>query len=525
MLLKKLFFVVLLTCLLLLSAESIWAVPQTARNDSTASSENAKLMEPTSMTQLKDLKSLWDITRFGGFFRWLIIGIFVLGMITIVYKVTELFMDSRNSNQLEKLNLRRVTLVDVMRVIKTNKHSMMSQLFKYMLDLYQTRKSAEGFSNEIIDFVQIQQDRFKAFQSKMSFFSDTAGAFGLLGTVWGMFMTFFGGDLEKHKILSGMGVALITTLMGLVVSIFLNLFSTQTHSYFRRRIDKVADLGNQFRLRLHQLEQTLDNSLPYNGDEVEHGGYDKNQNYEISKAVIDAVDRQLKRPDPIFDFEKDKASGTAADNGGFKFVPISGDNQAVRVNSRLEKPFVVQISSQEGNGLSDQPILFEVVEGNGKLSNGRKQEEVLSDASGLAQTKLILGSLAGENKVKVKLKGSSNSEFYFTAWGQPTEPDRLVYVSGNHQNSPCGTELKEPFVVRVIDKFDNPIPDWTVIFKVGKGKGFFPEKKSEFQTRTDQNGFAEVYLTLGKKPGYNAVKAYVKGLRKSKLEFEAMGQS
>ena len=64
-----------------------------------------------------------------------------------------------------------------------------------------------------------------------------------------MFLTFFGGDLEKHKILSGMGIALVTTLMGLIVSIFLNLFTTQTHSYFRKRIDKVTDLGNMFRLQ------------------------------------------------------------------------------------------------------------------------------------------------------------------------------------------------------------------------------------------------------------------------------------
>lgn len=524
MVLRKIVIFVVLVFTLVVSAEILWAVPQNAQSDSTANSENARLIEPTSMTQLKDLKSLWEITRFGGFFRWFIIGIFVLGMITIVYKVTELLMDSHNSHQLEKLNLRRVTLVDVMRVIKTNKHSMLSQLFKYMMDLYQTRRSAEGFSNEIIDYVQIQQDRFQAFQAKMSFFSDTAGALGLLGTVWGMFMTFFGGDLEKHKILSGMGVALITTLMGLVVSIFLNLFATQTHSYFRRRIDKVADLGNQFRLRLHQLEQTLDNSLPDLGDVVDTNGSGKTESYEISKAVIDAVDRQLQRSDPIFDLVRDNETAKAPRNGSFKLVPISGDNQAVKVNNKLEKPFVVQISSQAGNGLSDQPILFEVVVGNGKLGNGRKQEEVLSDASGLAQTRLILGSLAGENKVKVKLKGSANSDFHFTAWGQPTEPDRLVYVSGNHQNARCGTELQEPFIVKVMDKYDNPISDWAVSFKVDKGKGFFPEKKSDVQTRTDQNGLAEVYFTLGKKPGFNAVKASVKGLKKSRLQFEALGQ-
>lgn len=491
-------------------------------SDSTAQVAKVNKIDPASLTKLKDIKSLWDITRFGGIFRWFIIGIFVLGMITVLYKVSELLFDNQHSRELEKLNLRRVTLVDIMRVIKNNKTSMLSHLFKYMLDLYQTRRSAEGFSDEIIDFVQIRQDRFQAFQSKMSFFSDTAGALGLLGTVWGMFLTFFGGDLEKHKILSGMGVALITTLMGLVVSIFLNLFTTQTHSYFRKRIDKVTDLGNQFRLRLHQLEQTLDNSFPDDGSDFE--SEDNNQSYEISDAVIAAVDQQLKSSEPIFDLDQRSSLNSKLEDNNYKLIPISGDQQTIEVNNRLENPLVVQISNNNGSGIANKPVAFEVVKGDGKLSNGRKQEEVLTDASGLAHTNLILGNSSGENRVRAKLKDSNNSYVHFSAWGKPTGPHRIVYVSGNHQNSPFGKELKEPFVLKVVDKFDNPVPGWSVTYKAVKGKGYFPEKKSIFITKTDEQGIAEAYFTLGDKPGFNSVRATARGIKRGKIEFEALGQ-
>ncbi|UCE04989.1 MAG: MotA/TolQ/ExbB proton channel family protein [bacterium] len=532
---RNLILVISVIFLLFLSNEDLLALAQISTGDSTfqtsdstqvtnSTTDVAKVnkIDPASLTKLKDIKSLWDITRFGGIFRWFIIGIFILGMITVLYKVSELLLDNQHSRELEKLNLRKITLVDVMRVIKNNKSSMLSHLFKYMLDLYQTRRSAEGFSDEIIDFVQIRQDRFQAFQTKMSFFSDTAGALGLLGTVWGMFLTFFGGDLEKHKILSGMGVALITTLMGLVVSIFLNLFTTQTHSYFRKRIDKVTDLGNQFRLRLHQLEQTLDNSLSDDGEDFE--SQDDYQPYEISDAVIAAVDQQLKSPEPIFDLNSNSMLNKKFEDNNYKLIPVSGDNQTVKVNTRLEKPLVVQISNNNGSGIANKPLIFEVVKGDGKLSNGRKQEEVLSDASGLSQTDLIMGSSAGEHQVCVKLKNSENSYIHFSAWGKPTEPDQMIYVSGNHQNSPSGKELKESFVVKVIDKFDNPVPDWPVTYKVVKGKGFFPEKKSIFLTKTDDKGIAEAYYTLGDKPGFNSVRAIAKGIRRAKIEFEAMGQ-
>ena len=528
---KNLICAFCLVVLLFMIQKNILALPQHVVSDSTTQSSdstsqvmnsNNNKIDTSYLTDVKDIKSLWDITRLGGFFRWFIIGVFILGMITILYKITELLLDYQHSHELERLNLRKVTLVDVMRVIKNNKTSMLSHLFKYMLDLYQTRRTAEGFNDEIVDFVQIQQDRFQAFQTKMSFFSDTAGALGLLGTVWGMFVTFFGGDLEKHKILSGMGVALVTTLMGLVVSLFLNLFTTQTHSYFRKRIDKVTDLGNLFRLRLHQMEQTLDNSFSDNGEE-DRAQKDQ-QPYEISDAVIAAVDQQLRSSEPIIDLANNPVIQKKLENNSYRIIPISGDNQAVEVNNRLEKPLVVQISNKNGGGIANKALIFEVMHGNSKLANGRKQEEVLTDASGLAQSHLILGSSAGENKVRVKLRDSENSAIYFNALGKPTEPDKMIYISGNHQNSTSGKELKEPFIVKVIDKFDNPVPNWPVTYKVLKGKGYFPEKRGLFVTKTDDQGIAEAYFTLGDKPGFNSVRANAKGIKRGKIEFEALGQ-
>lgn len=495
---------------------------QTTVADSTKQPNNPNLIDPSSLTNLDNIGSLWDMTRLGGGFRWFIMGLFVVGMITVIYKISELLLDAKHSHELEQMNLRKATLVDISTVIKNNKKSMLSHLFKYLIDLYQTRRTAEGFSDEIIDYVQIQQDRFQSFQTKMTFISDTEGALGLLGTVWGMFLTFFGGDLEKHKILSGMGIALVTTIMGLVASIFLNLFTTQIYSYFRRRIDKVTDLGNLFRLRLHQLEQMLDNSIPDNDAPVTT----KNQTpkYELSDAVLDEVDRKLRQAEPIFDMINGSSTNHLGDNNSYQLVSVSGNNQAVEVNTRLQKPLVVQTTSKNGNGVANRAIVFEVISGNGKLSNGRKQEEVVTDLSGLAQTQLILGSTAGENKVRVKIKESDNSAIFFNAWGKPTNPDRMNYVSGNHQHSPSGAELKNPFVVRIVDKFNNPVPNWPVCFKVIKGQGFFPEKKTVFDTATDDSGIAEAYFTLGNEPGFNAVRATAKGIRKARLEFEAMGQ-
>jgi hypothetical protein len=321
-----------------------------------------------------------------------------------------------------------------------------------------------------------------------------------------------------------MGVALITTLMGLVVSIFLNLFTTQTHGYFRRRIDKATDLGNQFRLRLHQLEQSLESSFRDFDGETDSKAAAEEEDYQLSEAVVTTVDEQIKQSDLSLNKDKSERDIQKVEDNSCKLIPISGDNQQVEVNNRLEKSLVVQVSNNNGNGIADKTLVFEVVKGNGKLTNGRKQEEVLTDASGLAQANLILGSIAGKNKVCVKLKGSENSEIYFEAFGKPTEPEKMIYVSGNHQNEKYGKELSNPLVIKVIDRFDNPVPNWPVTYKVIKGRGYFPEKKSTFITKTDENGLSEAYFTLGDKPGFNSVRATAKGIKKAKFEFEALGQ-
>ena len=54
-----------------------------------------------------------------------------------------------------------------------------------------------------------------------------------------MFIVFSSGNLEREIILTGMGIALLTTLIGLIVSIALNFSSTLVYSYFMKRLDQV----------------------------------------------------------------------------------------------------------------------------------------------------------------------------------------------------------------------------------------------------------------------------------------------
>ena len=85
-------------------------------------------------------------------------------------------------------------------------------------------------------------------------------------------------------------------------------------------------------------------------------------------------------------------------------------------------------------------------------------------------------------------------------------PSRLVVVSGDNQSDVTDTRLRSPFVVRVYDVNDYALPGKRVIFSVVSGGG----QLSTTLVRTDSNGEAQAYLTLGNIPGVNSVEVNVR---------------
>lgn len=88
--------------------------------------------------------------------------------------------------------------------------------------------------------------------------SDVAGGIGLLGTVWGMYLTFFQGAADKTTILTGMGVALSTTLVGLAVSILLTLSA----SFVEGRIASFEERVSGWLLELRQQLLSKERAAP-----------------------------------------------------------------------------------------------------------------------------------------------------------------------------------------------------------------------------------------------------------------------
>jgi hypothetical protein len=193
---------------------------------------------------------------------------------------------------------------------------------------------------------------------------------------------------------------------------------------------------------------------------------------------------------------------------------LSGNQQSGRVGSALALPLVVQVTDNRDRPVAGASVVFEFTD---QASGTATPATVTSDADGKASSQLQLGSSVGALTGKVHVPVDANTvpvEAAFTATALSDDANGIAAVSGQNQFGAVNTALKDPLVVRVTDKFGNPISgveiDWAA-----EGGG----SVSEASNVTDTDGRASVTRTLGPNSGAQSTSATANGLAGSPVVF------
>ncbi len=379
-------------CLTALSLAPATALAQTELTAPATAGTNA------AMGQVGDIGTFWSLTKMGGGISFAIFGILALGIFLITLQIYELTTDRSRGRQLLETNYRQYSVNDVTRIVKNSPNSLIARLYSVLLSIFHTTGNTNDFHDEIANYIQLQQDRFGTFKSRLSFLSDTAGALGLLGTVWGMFVTFFGGNLDSQRILNGMGLALVTTLIGLVVSMILNFCATEIFSVFNKRMELVSTKADEFRLWLmiviHQRERK-------SGTPLAGGGTSNNRKKEqatpapTKRAPVPSLQLQA-----VSDFQQDGVIGQI-----------------------LSKPIIALVESSNGQKVAGVPVHFQVTQGGGLLAGKHSAALVKTNKNGLASLEWTMGQEVGAQRLAVFLPDDRGSQLEFAALAQPFIPD------------------------------------------------------------------------------------------------------
>lgn len=204
--------------------------------------------------------------------------------------------------------------------------------------------------------------------------------------------------------------------------------------------------------------------------------------------------------------------------GGGENVQMSkleGDTQQGTVGEPLPNPLIVQVKTPRELPVAGRRVAFVTTSEAGEVT----PDTAITDSQGLASARWVLGTAPGAYAIQARLIAEEGDPQIqeFTAEASPAPPDTLTALSALTQPGRRGQNTATPPLVRVVDRFGNPVPDVPVAWQVTAGEG----QTSEPITRTGPDGTTTVVWTLGNRVGVHKLTATIELASGSPATFTA----
>lgn len=450
-------------------------------------------------------------TKQGGWVMYPIYLDFMLGVGILVYLIIKVFFDKRRAKATKQFvamkltepvedNGERARIEEIYAEISKDNKSTLGKLISKLCELWRRDPGAESLQVEIKGELETQKEGYELGRNFAVLLSDTAGALGLLGTVLGMYQTFMPGRLDATQVIVGMGVALVTTIGGLIVSILLNFGISYAQAVYLNHLGEIGGLADQFRYL-----------------------FGKGQAGAV--ATIAAAPQIIHVPMPT----QVAAPSVEVKMPSGQQVPsnlriLAGNRQVAEAGSTLPKALEVALEDEHGHPISNFPVVFEA---NGSMitfDNGESMKQTATNNVGIAKVQARMGKLIGNHKIVARINGKKRLQEEFNLECRAGAPDKVIVVSGHLLNGKAGGSASEPLSLRLEDAAGNPVAGQTVLFEVAYNNGRLQRDKSRVEVNTDDEGVASVDFRYSEVAGVNVVKAMVKSKATRKLEaaFESM---
>ncbi len=171
----------------------------------------------------------------------------------------------------------------------------------------------------------------------------------------------------------------------------------------------------------------------------------------------------------------------------------------------------MRVLDQGGTPTAGATILFEPSEGHGSAD----PDSDTTNAAGEASTLWTLGTSIGPKLLTARLRDGPRVRITATA----TVGSAVEVVAGNQQSALVGTTLRDPVVVRVLDRHGNPFPGTSVRFSLDNGNGAVTPDSVVI----DDAGEAATLWTLGDSAGSQFLTATVPSGPSTRLDSPGYG--
>ena len=166
----------------------------------------------------------------GPSFMGIVLVILLIGMAIAIERIIYLTMASANSDKLLKGIEEKMKNGDVegAKQLCKDTRGPVASIFTQGLIRYQDGQSLEEVEKALVSYGSVQGGKLESGLSWIGLCISLAPMFGFMGTVIGMIQAFddiaAAGDMSPQIVASGMKVALLTTVFGLIAAIILQIF-------------------------------------------------------------------------------------------------------------------------------------------------------------------------------------------------------------------------------------------------------------------------------------------------------------
>ena len=228
------------------STEAVEAAqPETVEEVAPAPQEEAK--EPTFREVIK--KQFIDG---GPMFMGIVLFILLLGMAISIERIIYLTLASANSKKLLEGIESKMKSGDVegAKNLCKNTRGPVASIFTQGLIRYQDGQSLDEIEKSIVSYGSVAGGKLESGLSWIGLCISLAPMFGFMGTVIGMIQAFddiaAAGDMSPQIVASGMKVALLTTVFGLIAAIILQIFFNFIASKIESIVNDMEDASISF---------------------------------------------------------------------------------------------------------------------------------------------------------------------------------------------------------------------------------------------------------------------------------------
>ncbi|MCK5412023.1 MAG: hypothetical protein KAJ67_08000 [Gemmatimonadetes bacterium] len=186
-----------------------------------------------------------------------------------------------------------------------------------------------------------------------------------------------------------------------------------------------------------------------------------------------------------------------------ELLSLSPAADTVEMGETIDPPVAVQVIAASGEPVEGIPVRFLLEAGPGEVFPNL----AVSDEEGVAEAFFQAGGLAGESRVRADIPSASNVEpLSFDVVTVPSAFVQLAVEEGNGQTAEVESQLPLPFAVTALAGEGIPAGGIAIAWEVrSQLAGLRLSADTSF---TDEEGRAEVLLTLGHETGEIVVAAY-----------------